>query len=68
MINPKFRPLYLIGGFIGLAMLIYQIAIDLPDINPGFILLITIPDMAFFFLAYKTYPEEEVVESKVKSY
>jgi len=30
----------------------------LPDINPISVLIITVPDMLFFFLAYKTYPVE----------
>jgi hypothetical protein len=68
MINPKFRIVYLFLGFIGLAALIYQLVKTLPDINPGIILSITLPDMLFFFLAYKTYPTEELIEEKVKSY
>jgi hypothetical protein len=33
-----------------------------PDINPVDVLVITIPDMLFFFLAYKTYPAETVIK------
>jgi len=57
--NPKFRILYLLVGFAGLALLIFQIISTLPDVNPVNMLLITVPDMLFFFLAYKTYPAEE---------
>ncbi|MDF2432988.1 MAG: hypothetical protein JWP44_2619 [Mucilaginibacter sp.] len=66
--NPKFRYVYLLGGVLGLALLIYQIVDNFPDFNPGMVLLITVPDMVFFFLAYKTYPEEEEIKQKVKSY
>jgi uncharacterized membrane protein len=57
--NPKFRALYLLLGFVGLAVLIYEIISTLPDVNPINVLIVTVPDMLFFFLAYKTYPVEE---------
>jgi hypothetical protein len=60
--NPKFRFFYLLGGTIGLVFLIYQAIITYPDINPASVLMITIPDMVFFFLAYKTYPIETPAE------
>jgi len=61
--NPKYRIIYLLIGFIGLIALIGYTISNFPDnINPAFILLITIPDMVFFYLAYKTYP----VESEMK--
>jgi hypothetical protein len=56
--NPKFRFVYLLLGFVGLGFLIYQVMSTLPDINPISVLIITVPDMLFFFLAYKTYPVE----------
>jgi hypothetical protein len=56
--NPKFRFVYLLLGFVGLGLLIYQVMSTLPDINPISVLIITVPDMLFFFLAYKTYPVE----------
>ena len=57
--NPKYRFVYLLLGFIGLGYLAYHIITTFEDgVNPGFVLLITIPDMVFFFLAYKTYPAE----------
>ncbi len=60
--NPKFRFFYLLGGTVGLALLIYQAITTYPDINPASVLFITIPDMIFFFLAYKTYPIESQSE------
>ncbi len=66
--NPKFRPFYLLGGAAGLALLIYQAVITYPDINPASVLFITIPDMVFFFLAYKTYPVENPMEREYRKY
>ena len=62
--NPKYRVFYLLGGAAGLALLIYQSIITYPDINPASVLIITIPDMVFFFLAYKTYPAEDASENE----
>jgi hypothetical protein len=58
--NPKYRVLYLLLGAVGFVLLAYQIIGNLPDINPEKVLLISLPDMLFFYLAYKTYPAEEV--------
>jgi hypothetical protein len=58
--NPKFRFLYLIGGTIGLVTLFYQGIVAWPDVDPVRVLIIAIPDMVLFFLAYKTYPAEPV--------
>ena len=55
--NPKFRSVYLLGGVIGLALLIWEAANTFPDIDPIHVLVIAVPDLVFFFLAYKTYPE-----------
>ena len=69
--NPKYRSLYLLIGFAGFAFLGYDAFIAYPDINPLRVLLIAAPDMVFFFLAYRTYPVEEIETlktSKVKSY
>jgi hypothetical protein len=63
--NPKYRLIYLVLGFAGLIYLIYHVASTISDgdgINPGAILIISIPDLVLFFLAYKTYP----IESEVK--
>ena len=56
--NPKLRPLYLIFGLANLVWLFYYGYTAFPDYNPINILVITIPDMLIFYLAYKTYPEE----------
>jgi hypothetical protein len=62
--STKYRSLYLSLGFFGLAMLIYSIVDALPEINPGTVLLIAIPDFVVFFLAYRTYPAEDAVEGQ----
>lgn len=57
--NPKYRTIYLTLGFAGLLYLIYHAISTFTDgINPAAILLIALPDLVFFFLAYKTYPVE----------
>jgi hypothetical protein len=57
--NQKFRYLYLLLGFAGLIYLVYHVISNFNEgVNPINVLLITIPDMLFFFLAYKTYPIE----------
>ena len=53
------RFVYLICGIAGLIVLGYRVIETFPDINPIDVLVITIPDMLFFFLAYKTYPAQE---------
>ncbi len=58
--NAKFRYLYIICGLLGLAGLIYLLIDSYPDINPIYVLAVSVPDMIFFFLAYKTYPVVEV--------
>jgi hypothetical protein len=45
----------------GLIILCYYIYESFPSVNPETLLCITIPDMLLFYLAYKTYPEEERV-------
>jgi len=56
--STKFRFLYLLLGTIGLVLLAYEIIANFPEFNPERVLLIALPDMLLFFLAYKTYPEE----------
>jgi hypothetical protein len=59
--NTKLRYLYLIIGAAGLVLLFYYIfsnLSDLSEIDPVHILFIAVPDLVFFFLAYKTYPPE----------
>ena len=57
--NTKFRALYLSLGFILLAVLIYHLINAFPEFNPGSVLLIAVPDVVLFFLAYRTYPPVE---------
>ncbi len=64
--NTKFRSLYLVLGFGGLLLLIYHAIASYPEINPASVLAITLPDMLFFYLAYRTYPAEEPSGSRVK--
>lgn len=62
--------LYLLIGFAGFFFLIYDTIITLPEINPVRALLVALPDMVIFYLAYRTYPIEEgagVKTSKIKS-
>ena len=59
--NPKYRYLYLSIGAVGFILLFFQIISDLPEIDPIRVLCISVPDMVFFYLAYKTYPSEPQV-------
>ncbi|MGN6394927.1 MAG: hypothetical protein ACTHMI_05160 [Mucilaginibacter sp.] len=56
--NSKYFTLYLMIAFAGLAYLALDSFIGYRDINPGRVLLIAIPDMVFFYLAYRTCPPE----------
>jgi hypothetical protein len=58
--NYFLRFVYLLLGVAGLGLLAYQVIETFPDVNPMDILVITIPDLLFFFLAYRTYPVESV--------
>lgn len=61
--NPKFRSVYLLLGFTGLLYLVYHAITTFADgLNPVSILLIAIPDLVLFYLAYKTYPAEPEVK------
>jgi hypothetical protein len=61
--NPKYRSIYLTLGFAGLLYLVYHAISTFADgINPLSILFIAVPDLVFFFLAYKTYPVENEVK------
>jgi hypothetical protein len=55
--DAKFRWVYLPVAGAGLIYLVYTAITTFPDIDVERVLLITIPDMLFFFLAYRTYPE-----------
>jgi hypothetical protein len=64
MMNPKFRFLYLLIAIAGLAFLIYRIIDTFSDIDPLDTLLISLADMLFFYLAYKTYPDPQPVKQR----
>ncbi|WP_259066435.1 hypothetical protein HDF24_21965 [Mucilaginibacter sp. X4EP1] len=55
--DTKLRVLYLVVGTAGLIYLVYFMVTTFPNTDPAKVLVITIPDMLFFFLAYRTYPE-----------
>ncbi len=57
--NTRYRYFYIIAGFLGLVFLGIEIIANYPEVNPETILLISIPDMVLFFLAYKTYPLDD---------
>lgn len=46
-------------AFAGLIFLALDSFIGYRDIDPGRVLMIAIPDMIFFYLAYKTCPAEK---------
>jgi hypothetical protein len=61
--NPKYRSVYLFAGFVVLAYLLFHListvaAFGIDGLNPAIVLLIAVPDLVVFFLAYKTYPAE----------
>jgi hypothetical protein len=58
--NPKYRFISLFLGFTGLAALIFEMVTQVYHIDPRMVLLIAIPDMLFFYIAYKTYPVESI--------
>jgi hypothetical protein len=53
----------LIIGLCGLFVLGYYICLNFPNVDPEILLCIAVPDMLFFYLAYKTYPVQEGVMS-----
>jgi hypothetical protein len=62
--NPRFRLLYLLIAIAGLAFLVYRIIDTFSDIDPLDTLLISLADMLFFYLAYKTYPDQQPVKQR----
>ena len=58
MMNSKFRPLYLLFGFAGLFFLLFQIVVNISNLDLVLVLAIAIPDMFVFYLAYLTYPPD----------
>jgi hypothetical protein len=59
IMDPRYRVIYLVGGFAFLLLLGYEIVSSFPEINPKDVLKFTVPSLVFFFLAYKTYPEKD---------
>jgi hypothetical protein len=51
----KFFYLYLIGGLVALALLVYQLADTYPDIKYGGALFYIIPTILLFYMANKAY-------------
>jgi hypothetical protein len=51
----KFFFLYLIGGTVALALLMYAIFTSYPDVNRSGALFYIIPTLALYYMAYKTY-------------
>lgn len=60
--NLILRYVFTLAGIAGLSLLIYMVVETFPDINPVDVLIIAIPDMLLFFVAYKTYPAEVPVK------
>lgn len=52
------RALLLILALAGLLIFGYYVYARFPDLDSEIVLCITVPDMVFFYLAYKTYPEQ----------
>ncbi|TWR25871.1 hypothetical protein FPZ43_16455 [Mucilaginibacter pallidiroseus] len=51
----KFFMLYLVGGTVALALLIYAIVTAYPDINHSGALFYILPTLALYYMAFKTY-------------
>jgi len=51
----KFFFLYLIGGTVALALLMYAIFTSYPNVNRSGALFYIIPTLALYYMAYKTY-------------
>lgn len=66
MMNPKFRLLYLFLGLNGLIWSINYILTAFPVVNSATVLLITVPVLAFFLLAYRTWPISENQPKQVR--
>ncbi|RYY34971.1 MAG: hypothetical protein EOP46_11615 [Sphingobacteriaceae bacterium] len=54
----KFFYLYLIGGFVALAILIYEAITDYAYIGSTGVLMGIIPSVVLFYLAYKVWHEK----------
>ncbi|MCO5936357.1 MULTISPECIES: hypothetical protein [Mucilaginibacter] len=51
----KFFYLYLIGGTVALALLVYSIIAAYPDFNRGGAFFYVIPTLLLYYMAYKTW-------------
>jgi hypothetical protein len=60
--NLILRYVFTLAGTAGLGLLIYMVVETFPDTDPVDVLIITIPDIVLFFIAYKTYPAEVSVK------
>jgi len=58
MMNSKFRPLFLLLGFAGLFVLLFQLVANIQNLDLIMVIAIAVPDMFFFYLAYLTYPPD----------
>ena len=58
IMNSKFRPLFLLLGFAGLFLLLFQLIANIQNLDLVLVLTIAVPDMFFFYLAYLTYPPD----------
>jgi len=56
--NSKFRPLFLLPGFAGLFVLLFQLVANIQNLDLIMVIAIAVPDMFFFYLAYLTYPPD----------
>ena len=51
----KFFLLYLVGGTVAMALLIYEIIVAYPNVNGQGALFYIIPTLLLYYMAYKTY-------------
>lgn len=65
--SPKLRVLYLLIGFAGLIYLLFQLIVNISNLDLVMVLSISVPDMFFFYLAYLTYPPD-IEDSGYRSY
>ncbi|MBL4675596.1 MAG: hypothetical protein JKY70_05235 [Mucilaginibacter sp.] len=51
----KFFYLYLVGGTVALALLVYSIIATFPEVSYGGALFYIVPTLLLYYMAYKTY-------------
>jgi hypothetical protein len=56
--NLKYRFISLTFGWLGLGALLFQLIVNMGSFDPAAVLCLAIPDIFFFYVAYKTYPAE----------